>query len=369
MLTLFLMMVPVVVWPFVAKLLWKHEITLLEMVCCLFLGVAVACGGYAAGKYGQVLDVEVLNGLVTSKARERVGCEHSYQCNCVQSCTKDSCTTICQTCYDHAYDYDWVLHTQIGEIIVPRRSFDPQGLSEPARFTLVKPGDAVAKTESFKNYIKAAPNSLFNAASAHTLKARFPDAHLPYPAEVYDLYRLNRVVAAGVVLPDSAAWNQGLSDVLGALGPSKQVNAVMVFTRHAEPDFSEALRAYWLGGKKNDVVVVFGVPEYPAVSWVRVFSWSDAELFKVELRDALQSIGTVDRPRILSVFREHVAKGFIRKPMADFKHLESEIEVPTWVAILGALGALLVSVVTSMYCVNNSIRNNVAIQFPRFRRY
>ena len=41
---------------------------------------------------------------------------------------------------------------------------------------------------------------------------------------------------------------------------------------------------------KNDVVVVMGTPSYPRIDWVQVLSWTDVELFKVQLRDELMDL-------------------------------------------------------------------------------
>ncbi|KWA84280.1 hypothetical protein WL29_23270 [Burkholderia ubonensis] len=357
--TLGLLLLVPLVWPFVAKAIWKHEITLGELATNLAIGVLVVLAGYYGSRYAQAYDVEIHNGRLISKNSETVSCEHSYTCNCRQVCTgsgKDqSCSTTCDTCYEHSYDVDWKLKTEVGDIKVPR--VDRQGTLEPPRFSRAQPGDPVSVEKAYQNYIKAAPDSLFNKATEDSLKAQFAGLLPAYPDDVYDLHYVNRVIVQGVPVPDLAQWNSDLQQLLATLGPKKQVNAVVVLTNLANPNFAEALRATWLGGKKNDVVVVLGVTQYPEVAWARVFSWTDRELFKVELRDELQNLHTLDRVKVLAAIRTHIERDFVRKSMKDFAYLQNEIEPPLWMVVLLAIVGLAVSVGVSMYFARNNVRS------------
>ena len=346
-------------WPFFAKALWKREITLAEMGLNLAVGVLVAVGGYYASMHVQASDVEIWNGLLREKQSERVSCTHSYSCNCKQVCTGSgqnrSCSQQCDTCYEHNYDVDWNLKTDVGTVEIDR--VDRQGIHEPPRFSRAKLGDPVALAKPFQNYIKAAPDSLFNASSEQMLKAQFQGKLLPYPAEVYDYHYVNRVITQGVNVPTLPAWNAALAQTLAKLGPSKQVNAIIVFSKENDPNYAEALRAAWLGGKKNDVVVVLGTPEYPKIAWVRVFSWTDKELFKVELRDELFNLQEVDIDKVMAVLATHIEKQFVRKHMADFEYLKNEATPPTWLAILLAVLAAGTSIGLSLYLSRNEYRS------------
>ena len=345
-------------WPFVAKALWKHEITLAEMGINLGVGVLVAVVGYMASLHIQALDTEIHNGVLVSKASERVSCEHSYQCRCRETCSgsgsSKSCSTTCDTCYEHAYDVDWNLNSDIGVVNVAR--VDRRGLQEPPRFTRAQAGDPVSLARSYQNYIKAAPDSLFNASVQQFLLTRYEGKIPSYPDTVYDYHYVNRVLAQGISVPELTAWNNDLARLLSRLGPRKQVNVVIVFTKEADPQYAEALRAAWLGGKKNDVVVVFGVPEYPKIGWARIVSWTDKELFKVQLRDALQSMETLDRPLVMNLLDEHISGHFVRKSMKDFEYLKNEATPPTWLAALLAVLAAAASIGLSVYLSRNQYR-------------
>lgn len=356
------------VWTLVAKRLAPHELTLSELAGSFLIGLLVLTAGWYTGRFMEMADREVLNGEVLSKASERVSCEHSYKCNCSETCTTNSdgsrsCYETCSTCHEHAYDVDWNLQTSVGEIEIDR--VDRRGTTEPPRFNRAQVGDPVAQTSIFVNYIKAAPDSLFNAASEKMAHERFADRLPEYPLNVYDYHYLNRVIPVGVGVPNLSDWNLSLAMKLRKLGPSKQLNLVVVMTKESDPTFARALRAHWLGGKKNDVVIVLGVPEYPKIAWADVISWTDKELFKVELRDALQRLPAAEPAATLDLIETHVKRGFVRRPMADFEYLTWEIEPPTWAIALIALLALGASIWSTSYFSKNRLRPGNA---PAFRR-
>lgn len=361
MTTLALLLIFPLCWPFVAKLIWKHELTFAEVGANLAIGALVVTLGWALGKYGQTWDTEILNGAVTSKYSERVSCAHSYECNCYDSCSgsgdKRTCTRVCSTCYEHSYDVDWVLDTTVGNITIDR--VDRQGTQEPLRFSRAAVDDPVARSSSFVNYIKAVPESLFNASAEASLVQSFAGQLPTYPSHIHDYHYVNRVLASGVSVPELSIWNLELAKTLRKLGPLKQANLVVVFTNAPSEQYANALRAAWLGGKKNDVVVVMGTPNYPSIEWVSVFSWSDAELFKVQLRDALRDLKEVRRDDFFTLVASHIEKGFVRKPMQDFAYLESQIEPPTWALVILVMLSIGASVLTSRFLAQNTIRTGI----------
>lgn len=342
-------------WPFAAKAIFGHDYTLPEMMANIGISVVLVAGVWGMGHYAQTADTEILNGQVTSKNSERVSCGHSYQCMCIESCSGSgssrSCTTICQTCYDHPYDVSWNVLTDVGNFTIDR--INSQGTKMPPRWNIVKVGDPVAVDHSYKNYIKAAPDSLFSAVAEKTALARYGDLVPAYPLKIYDYHYLDRVIAQGVAVADLAAWNKDLANRLRTAGPLKQVNWVVLLTNSADPAYADAVRVKWLGGKKNDVIVVLGAPEYPKLAWTRIVSWTDKELFKVQLRDDLLKLEALDHTAVFDLLEKHSGESFVRKNMADFEYLSNEIEPPTWVLIMAGLLGVLSSLGLSIYFAKN----------------
>lgn len=253
---LYFLFLPPVIGAIAFKVLWHRQVNFAEMMANMVVASILVCIVYFAGLYSEMADTQILNGKVTSKQKERVSCSHSYPCNCTPTpCGKSTCST-CDTCYDHSHDFDWNADTTIGEFTIDR--VDRQGVKEPPRWTTIKAGDPVSRTDAYVNYIKASPDSLFTFSRqlVNDFKGAIPD----YPAAVYDYYKVNRVIADGVSI-DSGKWNSALSEALKDVGPAKQVNAVVLLTKRPDRLYASAVRSAWLGGKKNDVVVVVGAPD------------------------------------------------------------------------------------------------------------
>lgn len=352
----FLILVFPMLVPWLTKFVWPRTIGWQEMAISFGVGMVTMMLVYFAGIIGQTTDVEIWNGSVTSKEREEVSCSHSYDCNCrtVKSCTgsgKDrSCSNdrVCDTCYEHSHDYDWLVHSDLGKFEIDR--IDSQGIKQPPRWSEVKVGDPVAERHTFTNYVKAVPDSLFHAHAVNKFENMIP----AYPNQVYDYYKLNRLLTVNVNVPDASEWNRDIAMMLRRLGPHKQANVIVVMVNTPDQSYVHALEGRWIGGKKNDIIVVIGVTAYPKIDWVAISSWTDKALFKVQLRDAILDIGTIDRPKIIAAIDSHTMSTFKRKQMADFEYLKHQIEPPVWVVILAIVLSMGASFGVSYYIVNQS---------------
>jgi hypothetical protein len=142
---------------------------------------------------------------------------------------------------------------------------------------------------------------------------------------------------------------------LRELGPKKEANFVVAFVNGNNPTYAQALERAWIGGKKNDVVLILGTPKYPEISWVRVLSWTDKQDFKIKLRDDVLALKVVDRERIIQAMVQNTDKLFLRKQMSDFEYLKYEIDPPLWVTIFTFLTSAAASVFMSIYFSKNKV--------------
>lgn len=360
MVTLVLLLILPLLVPIVAKRYYGHEITWQEMGLNMVIAAAIVTGGWFLGRYAEMADVQFLNGEVTRKYSEHVSCEHSYKCRCVETCSTNSdgsksCSETCDTCYDHSFDVDWTVAGTPGSVKIDR--VDRQGVNEPAAWTQAFVGEPMAIRDRYTNYVKGAKNSLFNTVSEVSSAKQYSSLIPEYPATLVGYYGLNRFVSAGVSVPNTAQWNASISQRLRKLGPAKQVNLVVVASSAAERDYGTAIKARWLNGKKNDVVIVLGAPAYPRIEWADVLAWTDHEMFKVSLRDELQDLGDMSNPEaVLDVVQKAIEKSYVRKPMKDYDYLASEIEPPFWVIVLLGIGGILASVAVAVLFGNNQTR-------------
>jgi|SRR5579863_8002789 len=310
---------------------------------CIFL-VNLVIAGSSAGivSCSSKHDTEIWNGRVTNKYSHHVSCEHDYPCN-PYPCNCDSkgrCSTCWHTCYDHAYDVNWTVNDSVGQSWNISR-IDRQGLSEPPRYTAVVIGEPTSGENSYDNYIKASPGSLFRHQG---LMEKYATTLPNEPMNIYDYYRLDRLVLVGASVDDPRAWNWDLMNINADLGHKKQANIKLVIVKNQPQDWYYALEEKWIGGKKNDVTLVVGVDNDMKPQWATVMAWTTNELFKVKLRDDVMNDSTLTRDAVMADLRTNVDQYFQRKPMADFQYLEAEMTPSTTAWVITLIIALLVSI-------------------------
>lgn len=302
-------------------------------------------------------DTEQLNGSVASKAMQRVSCRHPYCCMYCESCTTDSkgnthCTQYCcMTCYYHPFDQDWNVYLNA----CPNLTIDPlddQGLREPPRWTITKPGEPAACLHSYDNYVKAAPGTLFKRDTREDEK-KFP---LPERKPlVYDYYRADGLVLVnGAGVDNPRAWNDAIAAANARVGPLKQANIVVVLAKNQPREYFEALNAKWLGGKKNDVVLVLGVDANNKIQWADVMAWTYNEMVRVAMRDEAlaHGVATID---VVDIAERNVVKYFQRKKMDDFKYLKASFAPTGLQYFVSILIGTLLSVGLGIFMLKNDV--------------
>lgn len=314
---------------------WKY-------VSLVGVGVIVCLIGYFSYLQYNFYDVEILSGKVTGKSKDWTSCEHSYRCNprkvrtCSGSGKKKSCSTTTEydTCYEHTNDWNWNVSTTVGSMRIAR--VDRRGSITPPRWDKVVIGEPAAREHMYMNYVKGSSNSLFNNNHRQVLYEDIPK----YP-EVYDYYRINRVMNMTTV--DTSGWADYLSDVLREMGKEKQLNIVAILTKNPV-EYADSLFAKWGGGKKNDVVMVYGVSPEGTVAWFRSTSFADGmnnQALHIRLRNE-----STDRKINLDLLKEQVhtiTTEYKRLEMKEFEYLKYSVSVPFWwvfITILLSIGAI-----------------------------
>lgn len=329
------------------------------------VGIIITVIAFLVSAGAATWDTEIWSGQITSKDRDHGTYEQPYSCNCrtVTSGSGQNATTStqCDTCYETHYTVKWSAESTVG----PFSLFNEDSTSrsvyrtpDPARYTIIKPGDPASVSHRYTNYVQAVPESLFTPGAAG-LKAKFGALIPAYPDRIYDFYKVDRFLTPGYNTPDAALWNADISNMLRGLGPQKQVNTIVVIAKTDDPNYEYALRDAWEGANKNDVVLIIGAKAWPEIDFVRVLSWTKNELFKIELRDNVLALGTIQREAIIGLLQVQISKNFNRRQMSEFKYLENEIDPPTWLLIV--LGSVIVLGALGIY-------GNVTGFFNRFSR-
>lgn len=322
-------------FPVIGAILYGKTVTVLEAISIVSLNSLIMLFVVYAGTYTSLLDREILNGRVVSKSVESVSCSHSYSCRCrTVSCGKNCTTTKCDTCYLHRNDWDYVVDTSVGRLKIEREEL--QGSIVPSRYQNVVINEPVSVSRVFTNYIKGAPDSLFNKAYLLSEEISVPE----YP-EVYDVYRIKRVINDTQQKIDIDLLNSTLNERLKTLGESKELNIVVVFHDNKR-GYDETLEAKWLGGKQNDVIVSIGI-EGEEIKSVHSFGFSqDSRIFYAIEREIKELTAVTGKEiAIAKIILETSENSFVRRDMETYKYLEDSIDPPTWLIVLASIISIL----------------------------
>lgn len=302
-------------------------------------------GGLAISYVSRTSDTQLLDGQVTGKERLKVSCEHSYQCNChmVSSGSGKNKTTTeeCDTCYEHAYDIDWRVDSSIGDFVNIDR-IDRQGLDMPKRWADAYVGEPYVQQTHYTNYILANPDSVLLGQKGDLQKF---GSMIPVYPEVYDYYKVNHVLNMGVPNVNNDTWNWLVSQANRQLGPSKQLNVLIVLVPTADPSYAYAFRDKWVGGKKNDAIILIGSLDGHKIEWADVISWTTNKGYIIKLRDAITGIGVLDkRDEIVQAIVTESNTDFVRMHMKNYEWLLRNFEpsaTAMWILfIIGMLASL-----------------------------
>ena len=348
----FLMIVPLLIGIISVSIKDRYRrVTILEfLVMEAAVLMVVAVGAFMANYY-SVLDTEIISGVVVNKHRDEVSCSHSYSCNCVTTCTgsgKDkSCSEKCDTCYDHPYDVSWVVDTNAMDNSFDVDRIDRQGIEQPPEWTKISLGDPMSFPHLFQNYVKASPDSvLLRRGIKVDPKLTLPE----YPSVTN--HRATRFLQIGISDPNAYYFNEDLAIINGRLGPIKQVNIMLIEVK-SDPTYADFIEQEWLNGKKNDVVVVFGVDQYPKIDWVKVVSWTKNEALKINLRDDLLKLSMDNRNDIIKTISDDVNKFFERRHFKELEYLTDSIQ-PGWLAtVILSVVSIALSIFLTLYFWNN----------------
>lgn len=303
------------------KIVWQ-EFAIQEIAVIL-----VVSAGYFIALMNKTVDVEIWNGTITSKNKVVSGCCHSYPCNCHEECSGSgknrSCYTHCDTCYRHSSDYSYTAYTSNNEEAFGEGCFAPYS-NAPQRWASIEIGEPTSIEHSYDNYVMANPDTIIKRTGA---KEKYQKSIPIYP-RVYDYYRAKHFIYDGVKVSsnDAALAEKVFDDLNGFFGASKKINVIVILTSVADQAYIEAIREAWIGGKKNDLIVVIGTPDYPKIAWAGVVSWTKDEDVKINIRNDLLDKGIFDRNEVAVILRDHIWNHFKHRSWREFDYLRASIQ-------------------------------------------
>lgn len=345
------------IWIIAYKLIWYNRIEWTHALVHFASVIATTLIFVGFFYFFAVSDTEIHNGYITKKVRDHDSHQESYSCNCS---TDSKGNTSCQTCYRTVYTVDWYLKTTIGNIHIDSdESYYPTVYltPNPNIYANAVIGEMCSTENRFVNYVQAAKNSLFNTEK---YKIQVKESLPVYP-ELYGIYKIKTVLNVNTKV-DVSEYQKLLNEKQKVLGNSKQVNIIVVFVNTVNKNYKYALEKHWIGGKKNDLVVIIGTTDSKTIEWADGFTFglsAGNKLLLTEITDSLIR-RELNAEYVINTITSHTEKSFKRKPMQDFKYLAKEIEPSKWQMIFLFIFQLALNIGVT-FCVFNSTNH--------YRRY
>lgn len=198
--------------------------------------------------------------------------------------------------------------------------------------------EPVTDIRHFENRIKAAP-SVFSFIKVPTNINVYP-----YPNNS-DKFHSDRLLGEAKKI-DLLKFDQ----LNSYLGSRKKVNLILIGFKDRDSMTAEYQKAHWIGGKKNDVVLMYNVNSTDnKVVWTRVFGWSESEVCKRNLETILLSNPINDN--LLTLISSEITNNYKIKDWSKFDYLTIEPRTPHFIWFFSIL--LLTQVGLYVYFHNN----------------
>ena len=174
--------------------------------------------------------------------------------------------------------------------------------------------EPVTRQRYFENRVKASP-SVFSFVKVPTNINVFP-----YPQN-------NNIFHSDRLLGDARKLNLLKFDQLNSfLGGRKKINLIIIGFKDADSMMAEYQRAAWIGGKKNDLVMMYNLnSSTKTVSWTRVFGWSESEVCKRNLESILLKADAFnDEDVLFDKIKTEIIANYTVKDWSKFDYLTIE---------------------------------------------
>lgn len=365
MLSYVILLLPALIVMFVMKYIYNKEISTKEFLIhgaiCIISATVVLALSYAIN-YASLTDTQILNGKVLSKNKhvetctQYSSCEHYYvkeKCHYYTD-SKGKRHKSCETykVFDYPYEVDWYVNTSVGDFKIKR--INRQGTTTPNRWSVVKINDYASNTSYYINYLLSDKNSLFSTENdIKNYSEKYLNSLPEYP-EIFDYYHTEHVI--NTTKADVSGFDEYIKDELKDLGSSKQVNIEILIYDYKDVDFVDAVLLKWKGGKKNDVIMFFGIDENSIVKSFVSTSFAkgvgNEELHSKMRIDALQEKLNLD---LIKKEVHNISTKFVRQPNENFSYLATKLEPRKDVMILVSIILLILSYFVGLYMRDNEV--------------
>lgn len=195
-------------------------------------------------------------------------------------------------------------------------------------------GQATASTHSYRNKVQAS-YSIFKNKDINLND--YPDL-FEYPDTKNNYYSINRLLGNFKNKDNKSKYldaiNSNLNDTdnknnKDKVKSYKQVNVIVANFGDKSIDYGYALQDYWENGNKNDLVITFGTDKNNKPTWCYVFSWSDVEILKTDIREEIMAVNDINKEfnNTLDNISSLIEQKFKRKEFAEFEYIQIDISL------------------------------------------
>lgn len=317
-------------------------VTIKELILSLVINLAIAGIGVLLIKVyvaGQMYDTYTVVGKVTDKAQVYVSCEHPYSCNCRQVCSGSgdsrTCSTVCDTCYEHSNDWDWRVHTTVGDLNIAR--VDRRGIHEPQRWTDVIIGEPAADTRSYQNYLLADESSLFRSTAKPAPISR-PDVH--------DYYRFKHVKGG----------SNELEEQVSQWAVHKSFTPHVIIVKNKDASYFDSIVRSFNGGKLNDVLFVYSIDDDNMIQWMDIGTYALNYKNNMMISETINlSLGQPFSEELVMTQLNKAHSSFKQVPSTEFEEKKHLVSIPWYVIMIIMLLNLAVSIGIHIYVARNNV--------------
>jgi len=215
----------------------------------------------------------------------------------------------------------------------------------------------VTTTHKYENRIQV-PNEVLNYDEVNTADVRSYGLYQYqwdyYTTSFNPLMGENNAIAADTLRVANANW-----------GMARQMH-IMVLVFDGKPSMAGHLQeALWKGGNKNEFVVCVGKKDGD-ITWVHVFSWTTAEVLKVEVRNEIRGMLKYDIVKIANYVATRVPQKYVRRQFAEFSYIQ--VNPSTKAVVWTFVVVLLLTVGLAVFHVMNPFSSDNHSGSYRYRR-
>jgi hypothetical protein len=370
--------------------IWNQKVLLWEagvMVAVPMILIACAKG---CSEYSQTKATEYWGGYVTSAAffedwNEKVSCRHPIPCRHPEYST-DSKGKRYQSGYkhsndgyEHLYDVDyhpeyWEVHTSVNETReIARSSFENLCVQFGNRIFInlhrdyhTKNGNKYLTTwggEAEKLEPVTVARSYENRVQASKSVFNFKEVN-PQDYNLFEHPKLNGFSQQCTMGPGATAPVEKKFQYMNAtLGAPRQVRLYVLVFQNQPIQAAMEQEAYWKRGNKNEFVTCVGVDKDLAIKWAHVFSWTEIEELKIEARNQIMGMKTLDLLAYADWLRPMIESKWVRKNFEDFNYLSVE---PTMSAVIWTfVMTIIVTIGIGAWAVLNPFEPNRGFDIGR----